>query len=757
MTYSKKFFSATEKFSSFEDEIVAAPYIRKAFDYNGKKAELQICGLGFYELFINGEKITKSRLAPYISNPNDTLYYDIYDVTSFLKEEKNVVGILLGNGFLNSFAWYIWDNHKAEYVSAPKFALAFYIDGKLSFEADESFKCHPSPILFDEYHMGEHYDARCEIENWCQPDFNDEEWNNVIPARTPKGEARISIAPPVKVIREITPIGITESEHGYIYDFGENTSGVCRLNIVGERGQKVTLTHAELVTDGKIDIRSAAFNKFDNKEFLHKDIYILSGKNQEIYEPYFTYHGFQYVYVEGITKEQATKSLLTMLVTHSELQEKGNFACSNDILNKLQENTRRSVLSNMVHIPTDCPHREKNGWTGDMTLSAEQISLNFEIKAMMEEWLFNVRKAQDSKGRIPGVVPTAGFGYDDYNGPAWDGVIAELPYTLYRYSGDIGVLQDNADAIDKYLTYMQTRKNGSGLFAYGLGDWSPPGRDSDQYTTPLEITDSLYCLSICERAEEIYTLLNDARAEKARTYKEEIKSAFRAKYVKDGKMSVTTQSALSMAIYYGAVEEEKAQVFAQLLDAIHKNDDHFDVGVLGARVLFRVLAEMGHIDLALKLILQPTFPSYAPYVYNGATTLMEDIQPLIGNSLVAETGLIHSLNHHFWGDISALFISYIVGIKVNPDGKDYDKIVISPNFASELEYAQAYYIHEKGKIFVRWERNGDKIVLTVEYPQEVAVIYNISQKENVELIERNYVCNADLEEKTKLGQRVEKL
>ncbi len=736
MKYSNKFFSATEKISSFEKEIVAAPYIRKAFDYDGEKAELAICGLGFYELFINGEKITKSKLAPYISNPNDSIYYDTYDVTSLLKKGKNAVGILLGNGFLNSFAWYIWGNSKAEYVSAPKFALAFYIDGKLCFEGDESFKCHPSPILFDEYHMGEHYDARLEIENWCAHDFDDSTWKSVIPAKTPKGEARVLKAPPVKVIREVAPIRVFESEQGYIYDFGENSSGICRLTVQGESGQKITLTHAELVTDGKIDIRSAAFNKFDNKEFLHKDIYILSGKNQEIYEPSFTYHGFQYVYVEGITKEQATKGLLTMLVMHSDLQEKGNFQCSNEILNTLQENTRRSTLSNMVHIPTDCPHREKNGWTGDMTLSADQISLNFDSKAMMEEWLFNVRAAQDSLGRFPGVVPSAGFGYDNFNGPAWDGVITELPYTLYRYSGDISVLKDNADVIERYLDYMQTRKNGSGLFAYGLGDWSPPGKNSDEYTTPLEITDSLYCLSICFQAEKMYTALKDTREEKARAYKEEIRSAFRAKYLKEGKMTVTTQSALAMAIYYGAVEEEKEQVFAQLLEAIRANDDHFDVGVLGGRVLFRVLADMGHIDLAIKLILQPTFPSYATYVLNGATTLMEDMQPLIGDSLIAATGHVHSLNHHFWGDISGLFISYIAGIQINPDGKDYNQVVIAPKFASELSYAEAYYLHEKGKISVRWERKEEKILLTVECPREVSLVYDIPENDNVELIEK---------------------
>ena len=240
----KNFISATKEFSSFE-RWVNAPYIRKSFclDFCPEKAEINISGLGFYVLFINGKNITKGHLAPYISNLDHYCYYDTYDVSTYLKKGENVIGVMLGNGFMNPFGGSVWDFDKVEWKNAPCLALEFSAEGEgkaLSFDADESFKTHPSPIIFDELRMGEHFDANLEIENWNMPGFDDGTWEKAIYADAPRGKMEKCEAEPICVQYELKPTKFYKVEGGYIYDFGENNAGICRLNLKNaDKGQKI--------------------------------------------------------------------------------------------------------------------------------------------------------------------------------------------------------------------------------------------------------------------------------------------------------------------------------------------------------------------------------------------------------------------------------------------------------------------------------------------------------------------------------------
>ena len=715
MTFPKKFIAATTEYATRETD-VASPYFRKTFFFQkGKKGCVRICGLGFYELYINGKNVTKGRLAPYISNPDQALYYDDYDLTEFLLDGENVLGVWLGNGMQNASYGYIWDFDKASFRSAPKFAMAFYMDGELAFESDENFLTKASPITFDDLRAGEHYDARLETAGWNTLGISEEGWDNAIVAETPKGEAKLVEAEPILVHQEVAPMSVMKIPKGvYLYDFGVNFTGVCRLRIQGERGQEIRLIHGEILIDGELDMKNLTCSNFPISDHYNQcDWYILKGEGVETYTPRFTYHGFRYVAVEGLTEEQATKDLLTFEVMHSAVKPRGSFVCSDGIVNAIQESVRRSDLSNLFYIPTDCPHREKNGWTGDAALSAEQMLLNFAVEHTFEDWLFSVRKAQDGRGAIPGIVPTGGWGFAWGAGPNWDDALFELPYQIYRYTGRKEAILDNLDAMNKYLRYMQTRKNQDGLFCYGLGDWCQP-KSNYQYSTPEELTDSVKCIDICDKTAKMARLVGrEALSVFAEEMAAEIRRNFVKKYIQDGRSVVAEQTAISCILYYHVCDEIKDSLQKQLLEVIARDGEVFTTGVLGARVLFRVLSSMGEGDLAYKLITQPKYPSYREHILRGVRTLAEGFYELSEGLKRKDGKKQDSFNHHFWGDVSAWFITCVAGIQVNPDFYALDEVTICPNFISDLTFAEGKVGHRNGDIVCRWDRleNGDVQVL----------------------------------------------
>lgn len=725
MFFSEKFIARTKEYTTLEKS-VPAPCFRKSFMLKNipRSAEITVCGLGFYELYLNGMRITKGRLAPYIGNVDDFLYYDNYEVAQFLREGENVIGVLLGNGLLNNAGGYIWEFDRASFRSAPKLALAFETDGKLLFEADEGFKTAPSPILFDDYRIGEYYDATKEQEGWRDVGFDDRLWEAPLAAECPKGEAHLVDTDPISISDEYMPVSVIKSEAGYIYQFPYNISGVCRLHINARAGQKITLLYGEYVKRGKLEIDNICCDSSCG-EYFHRDEYICKDGEQE-YTPTFTFHGFQYVYVEGIEEKQATKDLLTALFLHSDVKSVGEFVCSNEQINRLQENTRRSDLSNLCYFPMDCPQREKNGWTGDAALSAEQMSLNFNVSRSMREWLKNARAAQTEEGEFPGIIPTTSWGFEWGNGPAWDTFIVQLPYYCYKYEGDKSILEENFQAICKYFRYAVGKADRNGLYAYGLGDWSQPAHAVGQYDTDLRITDTLTLMDYCMKAERIANVLNerDWAAEFSAAFKR-MKASFRNAFIEEGKIKekFATQTAVAMAIAYGGFEENEFDCAkGQLLSLIHVKNDHFDTGILGARVLFRVLSDLGESDLALKLILNPTFPSYAYHLNRGATTLWECFYELKEDELETKNGWsLNSLNHHFWGDISAWFYRYLGGIRLNPNLQD-KTVVIDPVFLKEIDWVKAKHICPDGEIKVEWKRENGKIDLRVDAPHGYRVI-----------------------------------
>jgi len=712
------FICATENYCKLYD-YVSAPYIRKEFVVDiFSTAILRICGLGFYELFLNGEKITKGKFAPYISNPDHLIYYDEYDVSKLLKQGGNAFGVILGNGFLNNIGGYPWGFDKAYFRSAPVLSLSLEIDGKELFHSDESFKTAPSPIYFDDLRCGEYYDARKEQEGWASYGFDDSDWDCVKKATSPKGKLVKAHADPITIRKEISPVSTMIADGGLIVDFGVNTAGICRLVFQGYEGQKIVLRHGEvLLEDQSLYVKNTCTPDFD-RDMTQKDIFICSGR-KDVFEPSFTYHGFRYVFIEGIDLSQIQDFSISMLQLSSNLEKVGEFSCSNEIVNRLQDITLNSDVSNFFYYPTDCPQREKNGWTADAALSCEQMLYNLDCANSLSVWLDNIRCSQRENGQFPGVVPTDEFGYKWGNGPAWDMVIVELPYQIYRFTGEQKVLKDNIESIAKYLSFLQTKINENGLIAFGLPDWCECGQISESLaTTPLEVTDTLVSIEICHKAEQIFNLLHKTEyAQMASEFAGQLRKRFRSVWVDENLfIKCNTQTAQAKAIDVGIFNgTEKIKAVENLVNLIEKNDRRFQIGVIGARVLFRVLADNGYGDLALEIMTKDGFPSYKYWLDHGATSLWESFNELRENSIFRKDGeRVLSLNHHFWGDISAWFYRYILGINVNPDFEHCNHFEIAPVLFKDIKNAKGSFIRNGNGISIeRWEENG-KLYLRIQ-------------------------------------------
>lgn len=724
MKLSKNFVCASYDVCTF-DKHVNAPCFRKSFvaDTAFDDAQITVCGLGFYELYVNGKNITKGALAPYISNPDHICYYDSYDIKEYLTEGENVIGIILGNGFFNPFGGSTWDFEKAPWIGAPRFALSLCAkckDKTIEFEADDGFVAHDSPITFDELRMGTHYDARLELDGWYKPGFDDSGWTRVQRAETPRGEARLCGAEPIVVTQELKPVSIKKCDNGYLYDFGLNCAGVCRLSVDGECGQKIVMSHGERLKDGKFDMSNIIFENFPDtpnfKRYEHKDIYICRGKGHEMFVPPFTYHGFRYVLVEGVTEKQANENLLTYLVMNSDLKERGSFECSDETVNALQECARRADLANFYYFPTDCPQREKNGWTGDASMSSEHMMLNLTAENSLCEWMRSIRAEQRENGAVPGIVPTAGWGYAWGNGPAWDSVISNIPYYVYKYTGNAEVLYDNADLIFRYLNYITTVLNERGLVRMGLGDWNQPKRlicpgatGSEDYSSPLEFTDSAIVLDMCRKAAFMYGEIGrPLQKEFAQKLHDKLLHAIRTHLIDTENMIAAgnCQTSQALALEFDMfTEAEKPKAYENLIKIIHNDNDFINVGMIGARYIFHVLAKGGDAELALKMITREQQPSYGYQIKNGATALWEDFE---GEA---------SLNHHFFGDISAWFIRYVAGLKPNPSSRNINEVEISPCFPESISYAKAHFDAPAGRIEVFWKCDAGKILLDVTVPE----------------------------------------
>lgn len=736
------FVSAGKELNTFKKP-VAAPYVRKAFSAKGGKATLTVTCSGFYRAFFNGKEITRSILAPYITNPDLFLFYDRYELD--LAEGENVVGFILGNGLSNSLDYNVWQFENAAWRSAPK--LAFAVEGKdLLVEADGS-KTHPSHVVFDDFHGGEWIDRRKEIPDFSSPEYDDSDWKEVLSVQSPKGEKILSSVPPIVSVKEIKPVSIKKIGGGHAYDFGVITAGNMRLKLKAPTaGQEIKYVHTEVTKDGIPNIKTLVCGRMNTNQTYK---YVARGDEEEVYEPYFSFVGCRYLFVEGLRDDQATEDAFTFVVQHGECKEWGNFSCSDEVANKIEEIIKNSDMSNLFYFPTDCPQREKNGWTGDASMSAEHMLANFDITRQLTAWEKLIVKTQRADGALPGIVPTDKWGYLWGNGPVWDSVMFTLPYELYRITGDKKLIEYSAEAMLKYLRYAQKKLNPEGLADFGLSDWVQPHCTASGHYAIRKVANTLNLIETTQKAKKMFDVIGD---EEKSAFAEEMKNALVASFRKrcfnprTGVVKGNTQTTQAYPIYLGILTpEEEEKALHVLLGCIKRDEGTLNAGMLGVRYLFHALSKMGKGDLAYELITQNKHPSYGYMIANGATSLWEDFAKVAtkeNGDLVrieerqklsqmptlavkirmlpealhfrgGKEGRVWSLNHHFLGDVSNWFKRCVVGICVNDGFTDPTHVDVKPDFIDKLTFAEATRETPFGKITVRWERQGKDVMLDV--------------------------------------------
>lgn len=764
MPLHNRYFYANQRYSTYKEHI-AAPMLRRSFALpRAEKVTLAVVGLGFYRLFLNGRDITRGELAPYIANPDHYVYMDEYDVTNLLVDGENVVGLILGNGLQNTDLPY-WSYRHNTFRSAPKFAFSMMADGEELFDA-ESFCWSPSPYTFDDMRSGVFYDATKEQAGWCMPDFDDSRWQPVSPAERVRGVMRRKVSPNVEIYDDIQPRSIKagslnpdyrhdgqhpdydregpyaeewqDKENGFVYDFGINTSALYRLRIKGERGQKVSLQFCEFLDDqGRPDYRNVNFYP---DGYAQRDIYICAGDGVEEFVPAFTYHGYRYVYVSGITAEQATEDLLTMLPISNKMNALGDFSCSDGVLNALQSMTVNSDLSNAIHIITDCPTREKMGWTGDVTVSAEHMILNLDMVSTWREWLYNIRAAQRENGGIPCIVPTGHWGYGWGSGPIWDNVLFELPYMAYVYRGDDTLAKENATAMFRYLHYAATKIEADGLVEYGLGDWVQAdvrGYDRKGHSTakaPRRFVDSCALYDACRKAQKLFAVLGKTLEEQyAAALADGLLSALRTHCIDHATATAwgRCQTSQACAMVLGIFEPaELAAAGCVLKQLVHEAGNGIDCGFYGLRYLFHALSMVGLDDLAYAVITRDAHPSYKWFVDQGATAMPENFSRRKRDSY----------NHHFLCDCSHWFYRWVAGLHVNPHGDDVNRVDLRPRFLMALTQATAHYNVPKGRVAISWQReDADTVWVDITVPEGVCVWFHAPAGYAVDSVEDNKV------------------
>ena len=693
-----------------------APYFRKVFQAKKKikSARAYLVAAGLFELYLNGEKVGNHRLDPLYTRFDRKNFYLTFDVTAHLQEGKNAIGVLLGNGWFNHQSIATWNFHEAAWRNRPAFCMDLritYDDGTVEvIPSDRDWKTSGGALVFNSIYTAEHYDARLEQKGWNTVNFDDSKWDGVRYRQAPSNQIVSQQVQPIRAVEEIVPQKVTQlNDTTYVFDFARNMSGTSRIRIAGDEGTVIRMKHGErLYENGHVDLSNIDVYYYpkDNSDPFQTDILTLSGKGEDDFMARFNYKGFRYVEVTTSKPMNLSKEHLTAYFIHSDVMPRGSIRTSSPLIDRMCWATNNAYLSNLMGYPTDCPQREKNGWTGDGHLAIETALYNYDGITVYEKWLGDHRDEQQPNGVLPDIIPTHGWGYGTDNGLDWTSTIAIIPWNLYMFYGDSKPLADCYENIKAYVNYVN-RIAPNGLTTWGRGDWVPVKSKSNK-----ELTSSVYFYvdaTILSKAALLFGKKEDHLYYKALASK--IKDAINARYLnkETGIYASGTQTELSVPLMWGVVPDDcKEKVVKNLADKVKQAGFHLDVGVLGAKAILNALSQNGEFETAYKVAVQDTYPSWGWWIVNGATTLLENWD------LKATRDI--SDNHMMFGEIGGWFYKGIGGIFPDEKKPGFRHIILKPNFPMALNHFAAEHEAPSGKIISKWERKGKRINYTVRIP-----------------------------------------
>jgi len=724
-------------------------YYRREFTITSdvKKAVIYATAKGIYELAIDGAVIS-GVLVPGYSEYKSYQEVQTFDVSELLTEGKHVITVILADG------WYTGKIGLAgigyQYGATNAFLMQLditYQNGEAEqIVSDEKFSWTTGPYDYADLFIGECFNEHRLLEDFEQPDYKDTiKLHPVLVKPVDKSILKGLEAEPIKILEVINPEIILTPSGELVIDTGINIAGFVKIIFEASENTILTMTHSEVLDkEGNFLMNIMGQNK------NQADIYICAKDGIHSYCPKFTFHGFRYVKLEGITKEQVKDA--EICVIGSNLSVTGAFYCSNKMLNQLQYNIFRSQQANMISIPTDCPQRERAGWTGDMQVYTPTACFNMDVRAFLNRWLAFMRAEQLPDGQIPNVVPNLdsnkyiAHSKDEHISSAgWADACVIVPYVLYQKYGDSDVLARNYEMMKKWLGYVErsaSTKFPKPFDAYSMeeqarqiylwntdfhfGDWLFPSASVKGMANPIEtalatkeyVATQMYAYATSLMAKICEILGKVEEADKHRTLNSHIKQAFVEEYFdEDGRLPIQLQGIYVLALQMDLVPEgKKERVVKHLVELIHGNGDCLDTGFLSVPFLLDVLYENGQKELAYKLLKQENSPSWLYEIKQGATTIWESWTAICTDGTRTNV----SYNHFSFGCVGDFMYRHILGLISLEPG--YKKVMIAPDMACNLTHAGGHYESVYGKISVFWERVGGEVFLDVTLPPHVTGI-----------------------------------
>lgn len=710
---------------------LSARYNRKEFETTKqvRSATVFIAGLGLYELYINGNKIGDQVLAPAPTDYSKTVLYNTFDVTEKIKNGRNTIGTILGNG--RFFA--MRQNYKPQKwhtFGFPKMLLQLEIvytdDSRQMIVSDGSWKSTADgPIRTNNEYDGEEYDATRELHGWNVNGYNDSKWIRAEIVKTPGGKLTAQMNGNMRVMKTLEPVSINQLPSGiYILDMGQNMAGWIRMRVQGKRGEQVKLRFAEsLQADGNLYTANL-------RDAIVTDIYTLKGDGEESWLPRFVYHGFRYVEITGYPGKPAIDHFKGEVI-YDDLQNAGSLQTSNAIINRVHKNAWWGISSNYKGMPVDCPQRnERQPWLGDRTTGAYGESFLFDNSMLYAKWLNDIRDAQTPEGRIPDVAPSFWFYYKD--NMTWPGAYLTIADMLHRQYADVRSIQKHYPSMKKWMMYMKSKYLKENIMTKdSYGDWCVPpespelihSRDSTRKTDPKLIATAYYyyLLKLMQRFAVLSNNKQDISffdAEAAR-----VRSAFNKNFYNstEARYSNNTVTANLLPLAFNIVPAaDSARLFNNIVNKIvDGNNSHISTGVIGTQWLMRWLTKYGRPDIAYRLASNTTYPSWGYMAENGATTIWE-----LWNGNTADPAM-NSQNHvMLLGDLLIWMYENLAGIQSDVAAVGFKKIIMKPSFITGLDSVNASYVSPYGTITSSWKTEGEKISWNISIPANTsAVIY----------------------------------
>jgi alpha-L-rhamnosidase len=740
------------------------PYLRTTFSVDGpvSSARAYITSHGLYELFLNGQRVGDAYFTPGYTSYNRQLQYQTYDITALLQEDENAIGVILGDGWYRGKSGvFSQRNTYGERLALLAQLHIRYADGhEQLILSDEGWKATTGPILSSDLKEGEVYDARLEMPDWNKPGFDASKWQAMSTASDRKDHLVATNGPMVRPHEEIRPIALLRTPNGeMVVDMGQNFAGVVRFSVKGPAGTTVRLQHGETLDEhGNFTIANLQLAWESTQQEVR---YILKGDVEEVYTPHFTFHGFSYVKVEGFPNMPRSEQF-TGIALYSDLPETGTFECSDQLINQLHQNILWSQKSNFLEIPTDCPTRERSGWTGDIQIFARTGSFLMQTAGFLSKWLKDLAMEQTANGQVANIVPNLqrarpgkaarGIMGAVEGSAGWGDASVIVPWTLYRCYGDQRVLEQQYASMKAWVEYMRKQAKKQPWIrrinpiswrnqdkrtyqpyiwdiGFHFGEWLEPDESFGPklaigmlkrmiFSAPLVAT-AYFANSTRLLAQTARVLGKDDDAREYEALHRRIKEAYSAMFIhQDGRIRPEKQASYVRALAFDLVPPIlKRAAVNQLVRLIKESDYHLSTGFLSTPFLCHVLSENGQLDVAYALLQQDTIPSWLYEVKKGATTIWEAWDG------IGEDGKPKgSLNHYSKGAVGSWLYQVVAGIEPGTPG--YKHTRFRPHPGGCLTTASARYHSLYGKIATNWQIRDRRFTLTITVPANTtATVY----------------------------------